>query len=85
MAARLPIVSTGVGGIPEVIDDRRSGVLVPANDPDALAAAICRIIAEPERARHLGEAGWRTVTSSFALNHLADCYDTIYENALRAA
>jgi glycosyltransferase involved in cell wall biosynthesis len=46
MAAGLPIVATAVGGIPEVIEHERQGLLVPPRNPDALAAAILRVISD---------------------------------------
>ncbi len=55
MAAGLPIVATRVGGIPEVLVDGRSALLVPPGDPGALSQAICRLLREPRLATALGE------------------------------
>ena len=55
MAAGCAVVATSVGGIPDVIDDRRKGLLVPAGDPTALAAAMARVLADPGFAARLGE------------------------------
>ena len=52
-----PVIGTRAGGIPEVIDDDRSGVLVPPHDPDALAAAIIALLGDSGRRLILGEAG----------------------------
>jgi L-malate glycosyltransferase len=82
MASHLPIVTTKVGGIPEVLDNARAGVLVPPGDPAALADAICGLIDEPRTARHLADEGWRIVTSGFTLERLAEHYESIYEQAL---
>jgi len=52
----LPVVATHSGGIPEVIEDRTSGLLVPECDPEALANAIIRLAADPRLAQMLGQA-----------------------------
>lgn len=59
MAASVPVVATRVGGTPEVVVHESTGILVPPEDPAALAAAIDRLLADRSRARALGEAGRR--------------------------
>ena len=57
-AARLlPVVATSVGGMPHLIRDGESGVIVPPDDPEAMANAIGRVIGDPALARKLGNAG----------------------------
>jgi glycosyltransferase involved in cell wall biosynthesis len=56
MAAGLPAVAFDVGGLPELIEDGRSGHLVPLGDQEALAGALARLIAEPERRHRFGQA-----------------------------
>lgn len=56
MAAGLPVVTTAVGDLPQLVEDGRTGVLVPPDDPRALARAIARLAADPERCRRLGAA-----------------------------
>jgi glycosyltransferase involved in cell wall biosynthesis len=70
MACGIPTVATAISGIPEVIRDGRTGVLVSAGDPAGLADALRRLLAEPERARELGDAGRLLVRSEF---DLAEC------------
>ena len=53
MAARLPILATNVGGMPEVLEEGRAGLLVPPSDPDAIASAIARLADDPGLARGL--------------------------------
>jgi glycosyltransferase involved in cell wall biosynthesis len=60
MAAGLPIVASGVGGIRELIADDRSGLLVPAGDAAALADRLCRLMADPALAARLGGAARAT-------------------------
>ena len=56
MAARTPLVATAVGGLPDMLEDGRSAVLVPRRDPVALAAGIERLLAAPEQRRALADA-----------------------------
>ena len=56
MAAGLPCVSTPINGVPEIIEHGRTGVLVPENDPRALAAAIRSLLEDPVRRRQMGVA-----------------------------
>jgi glycosyltransferase involved in cell wall biosynthesis len=57
MAAAVPVVATNVGGVPELLDEGRAGILVEPDSPDALAEAITMLIVDPERRRELGRAG----------------------------
>ena len=66
MAASRPVVATRVGGIPEAVEDRVSGLLVPPRDPPALAAALRRLAEEPGLARALGQAARARVERDFS-------------------
>jgi glycosyltransferase involved in cell wall biosynthesis len=57
MAARLPIVTTSVGGVPEVVQDGVSGLIVPPDDAPALTQAVARQLAHPDAARAMADAG----------------------------
>jgi len=65
MAARRPVVATAVAGTPEVVRDGETGLLVPPGAPDALAAALAQLIADPVRRRQMGERGRRRVEQLF--------------------
>lgn len=56
-AARLPVVATAVGGVPEIVQHEQTGLLVPANDAAALGEAIGRLHAQPALARELAQRG----------------------------
>jgi phosphatidylinositol alpha-mannosyltransferase len=57
MAAGRPVVASDIPGYREVVQDGVEGVLVPPRDPDALAAAVLRLLRDPEASKNLGEAG----------------------------
>lgn len=61
----LPVVATAVSAIPELVVDRVTGRLVPPEDPEALAAALADLIADPDQRRALGQAGRQRVTDHF--------------------
>ncbi len=67
MRAGIPIVATRVGGIPEVVLDGRSGILVEPCNPSALAAATTRLLAHPERMKDMGQEGHRRWQDEFRL------------------
>ncbi|HET6608990.1 MAG TPA: glycosyltransferase family 4 protein [Rhodopila sp.] len=59
MAFRLPVVATKVGGFPEMVADGETGILVPPNDADSLAAALAALLEDPTRAQAMGTAGFQ--------------------------
>jgi glycosyltransferase involved in cell wall biosynthesis len=66
MAAKVPIVATAVGGVPEMVADQESALLVPARDARAMASAIARVLDEPELARRLSANAYNLATTSYA-------------------
>jgi glycosyltransferase involved in cell wall biosynthesis len=83
MALKVPVVATPVTGIPELVDDGRTGLIVPERDPAALAAAIRRLIEEPETARRLAKAGRARVERDFDLHANVRELRTLFEAAAR--
>jgi glycosyltransferase involved in cell wall biosynthesis len=65
---RLACIATNLSGIPELIEDGATGLLVPPGDPPALARALVGLIRDPVQRAALGEAGERRVRSAFAMN-----------------
>jgi glycosyltransferase involved in cell wall biosynthesis len=65
-------VSTRVSGIPELIEDGATGLLVEPRAPAALANALSRLIADPALRRRLGDAGFARTTSAFSMDAGAD-------------
>src|SRR5688572_21498455 len=67
MAAGLPVISTPLGGIPEMVEHDINGELVPERDPAAICAAMERLISDPERARRLGDRGRQIAQEKFSI------------------
>ena len=67
MAAGLPVISTPLAGVPEMVMDGTNGELVPERDPPALAAGIERLLDDPARARQLGERGRQIAREKFSI------------------
>ena len=68
MAASRPVVAARAGGVPEIVLDGETGLLVPPGDDAALAEASLALLADPARGRRLGEAGRRRVAEAFSLD-----------------
>jgi glycosyltransferase involved in cell wall biosynthesis len=78
MARGLPVVTTRVGGNPEVVDANVTGLLVPAGDPGALAEAIKTVLDDPGRGRQLGLEGRRRVENCFEIRQMLSQYEALY-------
>lgn len=78
MAARLPMIVTDVGGNPEAVLHRKTGLVVPPKDPVALSKAITLLASEPERARRMGAAGQHRAQKKFAIQRCINEYHTLY-------
>ena len=70
MAAGRPVVASNVGGIPEWLDDGRTGILVPPGDAKALAGALTVLLEDSSRAEQMGLEGWRQVERFSPDSHL---------------
>jgi len=82
MALSRPVVASAVGGIPEMIDDGRTGLLVPPRDAGALAAAIVRLLQDAEFAERIGRAGHDLVHERFCVEQMVRAVETIYDEAV---
>jgi glycosyltransferase involved in cell wall biosynthesis len=79
MALSRPVVASNVGGIPEMIEDGVTGLLVPPHDPDALAAAIVRLLKDHSLADMLGRAGHDMVHDRFCIELMVESIAAIYD------
>jgi glycosyltransferase involved in cell wall biosynthesis len=81
-AAGVPVVATPVGGIPEIVRDGETGLLVPPEDPAALARAIHQLIDDAPARRAMGEAGRRLVDESFSIHAMVEGNHAVYREVL---
>lgn len=80
MALRRPVVATAVGGVPEMVQHEKTGLLVPPHDPVALGAAICRLLVDHPLADMLARAGHDFVHANFSLDNMVSAVAAIYES-----
>lgn len=78
MAAEVPIVATRVGGVPDVVRDGEEALLVPAEDPDALAEAVRSVLDDPDAAGRRAACARRRLETDFAVEPWLDRYEEIY-------
>ena len=84
MATGLPVVGTRVGGTPGLVDDQRTGLLVPPDNVTALAEAILRLIEAPAIATEMGAQGRARALAEFGMDRLHERIDRFYCRALGA-
>jgi hypothetical protein len=77
-----PVIGTRAGGIPEIIDDDRTGVLVPPRDPEALAAAMVALLRDPARRQALGDAGRLRSETEFSSQRMGDRMIELYADVV---
>lgn len=85
MALRRPVVAASVGGVPELIDDGVTGLLVSSRDPAEFAAAILRITEDRDLARAMGERAGRHVRETFSAERMVRSYRALYDGLLARA
>jgi L-malate glycosyltransferase len=78
MAAGRPVVATAVGGNPRLIEDGVTGLLVPPDDPAALARAVARLLREPELAARLAREGRRRVEAHYSREAMVRRFERFY-------
>ena len=78
MAMALPIIATSVGGVPEMLEHGRTGILVPPGRPDALAAAIVDLARRPERARDLGRQARIEAAGRYSFERMVAQFEALY-------
>ena len=81
-ACGLPVVATRVGGVPEVVVDDVTGLLVPPGDPNTLAEAIATLLHNPDLRRGMGQAGREWVTEHFTVGRMVERTEQLYTQLL---
>jgi glycosyltransferase involved in cell wall biosynthesis len=82
MASGLALVATAVGEVPSVVRNERTGVLVPAQDVELLAAGIVDLLRDPERRRQLGGAARQLIEEEYSAARMTKDYLRVYEEAI---
>jgi glycosyltransferase involved in cell wall biosynthesis len=85
MLRGVPVVCTRSGGPEEIVTDGRTGLLVPVDDPTALAGAIHQILTHPDLAHRLSVAARRDAQQRFTIDKMVDQYERTYRELLPAA
>jgi glycosyltransferase involved in cell wall biosynthesis len=83
MAMGLPVIATGVGGTPELVEDGREGLLVGRGDVAAASERLTRLATDVARRRSMGEAARERIARDFSIGRLVDSYATLYESLAR--
>lgn len=79
MAVGLPIVASDVGGVSDLVEHGRTGLLVPPDDPPALAGAIHSLLVDPDRAAVLGRAGADKALAGFSVEVMTKRWQSLYD------
>ncbi len=79
MAAGLPVISTPIAGVPEMVEDGVNGILVPEHDPAAISSAIEQLISDPEQARRLGDRGREIARKKFSIETTVRALRQVFE------
>jgi glycosyltransferase involved in cell wall biosynthesis len=78
MSRSLPVLTTPVGGIPEVVENDRNGLLVTPGDVDAIAAALERLLQSSDERERLGAAARETIAERFSLDSTIERLAALY-------
>ena len=82
-AAGVPVVFSDLPGVREAVTDGVGGLAVPPGDEEALAGAVCRLLADEQLRHRLGQDGRRMVTDRFDFDRNVDRMEVVYRNALK--
>ena len=84
MACEVPVVATRVGGMTDIVQNERNGLLVPPESPNDLASAIIRLLEQPELRQKLGKQGRTDVLNRFTWKHTVDRLLSVYQHIQQA-
>jgi glycosyltransferase involved in cell wall biosynthesis len=82
LALKKPVIASAVNGIPAIIEDGRTGLLVPPADPSALGQAIIKLADNPLRMQQLGESGYQKLHAVFTKQHMISHIEQLYQKLL---
>jgi len=84
MASRIPIVACEVGGVPEMVKHGQNGLLVPPEDPEALAQACISLLSDETMRLFMTKAGWQIVNENFSIQRQVNNLENLYDEMLTA-
>lgn len=84
MAARLPVVATAVGALPEIVEEGNTGFLIPVGDAATMAERLLRLVVDRQLAKAFGEASRRKVERDFTLERTLQRYAELYVSVLKS-
>ncbi|NQU83485.1 MAG: glycosyltransferase family 4 protein, partial [Parcubacteria group bacterium] len=82
MAAGLPIIATRVGGIPEIIDNDVSGILIQPQSPEAIKNSIINLLNSPSKRNALGEQARKKLIENYNINKMVEKTQHLYDTLL---
>ncbi len=82
MSQRVPAIVSNVGGMPELVEDGISGIVVPPSNPRALANAIAALAADPDRADRLGNAARKRIEKTFHIDSTINKIEKLFQQTL---
>lgn len=82
LAMKVPVIATAVGGLPEVVIDRQTGLLIPPGDAEALCRALLWIHQHPAEAKQMAERGCAHVHANFTFAKMIDRTEAVYGELL---
>jgi glycosyltransferase involved in cell wall biosynthesis len=84
MAMGLPVVATSVGGVPELVVDGETGLLVASREPAAFAGALEQLLDNPERAYSMGQRGCDRARQEFSASIMAKRVEVLYDSLVES-
>jgi glycosyltransferase involved in cell wall biosynthesis len=78
MSAKLPVVASNTGGLPEIVQDGLSGILVPVGDSHQIGAALEQLLADADLRRKMGEVGYQSTLNKHRIDDIARKYVDIF-------
>jgi len=82
MLAGRPVVATDVGSVSELVEEGVTGLLVPPNDPEALAGAIRTLLEDPDKRERMGARGREIAREHFTAEAMAQRFESLYDELL---
>ena len=83
MACAKPVIATAVGGIPEAVEDGKTGILLPDSNPESIARAVCSLFENPEMALNMGRLGRKRIEENFTAFHEMQKIEELYNSFIK--